>query len=121
VIFLEIFDKVFSVFSTLENLLHGLRQLTPFLPTLVALLGLLVGRVLARKYGFCPSRGGVWGSAILPLLTLPLLMAEAPLVFCAAVGAGLGSGLAAHRRLKVTALATFFGACLGTLLTLVLF
>lgn len=90
----------------------------PYLLTALAVAGLFLGRFAARKFGTCPSRGGAWGSAALPLLTLPLLLGKAPAVFAASLGALLGGGLTAHRRLEVTALATFFGASLTTFLTL---
>ncbi len=85
-----------------------------YLPALLGVLGLFVGRHYAHKYGECPHRGKVWGAFLLPLLLLIVMMDQAPLVFIVSAGAALGAGLTAHRSIKVSLPATTLGVALGT-------
>lgn len=87
-----------------------------FFPAIFAALGLFVGRHVARRKGLCPHRGKVWGAFLLPLLLLPLMMAQAPLVFMVSAGAALGAGLTAHSSIKLSLFATSVGVTLATLL-----
>lgn len=86
-----------------------------FLPAILGVLGLFVGRRLALRHGACPHRGKVWGAFLLPLLALLLMMDRAPLVLLVSAGAALGAGLTAHFPIKVTLPATIAGVALATL------
>ncbi len=92
-----------------------------YLPATLGVLGLFAGRQAAIARGQCPHRGKVWGAFILPLLLLPLMMQQSPLILLVSVGAALGAGLTAHSSMKVSLVATFVGVVAGTLVNSQLF
>lgn len=92
-----------------------------YLPAILGVLGLFAGRQAAMARGQCPHRGRVWGAFLLPLLLLPLMMQQSPLILLVSVGAALGAGLTAHSSMKVSLVATILGVVLGTLINSQLF
>ena len=93
-----------------------------FLPQLLALLGLFLGRKLAQVSGNCPHRGKVWGAFALPLLTLPFAPPSTQLLpLLVSAGAALGAGLTAHSEMPKTFGATFLGVMLATGVSVFLF
>ena len=90
--------------------------MVPYLPGLLGVLGLFVGRKVALMMGACPHRGKVWGAFLLPLLMLPLMMDRAPLVLLVSAGAALGAGLTAHSPTRHTLCATLVGVSMATAL-----